>query len=342
MTEWKPKRSRGLAAGPPVVERSRVTLHGNPHYSPGVDSAMRYDVVIVGGGPAGLAAALALGRARKRVLLCDSGSPRNARAAHVQNFVTRDGVPPREFRRIARQELGAYANVTVRDARADAISGDHGAFAVQLAGNTVEARRIILATGMIDDIPDIEGMGELWGTSVFQCPYCHGWEVQDQRFAYLATNPEAMPFALLLRGWTSDVVVLTDGKFEVPEETRTQLAQGEVRVDERPIQRLSAENGRLEYIELVDGPRLECDAVFTHPRQTQVPLVQALGLALDDKGFVRVDETTRETSIPGIYAAGDLTTSAQGAVLGAAAGMLAAARLNHALTVELATAGVLA
>jgi thioredoxin reductase len=122
---------------------------------------MRYDVVIVGGGPAGLAAALALGRARKRVLLCDSGPPRNARAAHVQNFVTRDGVPPREFRRIARQELGAYANVAVRDERVEAIHGDLGAFAVRLAGDTVEARRIVLATGLIDDVPDLEGFAEL-------------------------------------------------------------------------------------------------------------------------------------------------------------------------------------
>jgi thioredoxin reductase len=151
-----------------------------------------------------------------------------------------------------------------------------------------------------------------------------------------------MSFALLLRGWTSDVVVLTDGKFEVPEETRTQLTQGEVRVEERSIQRLSVRNGRLAHIEFVDGPWLERDVVFAHPRQTQVPLVQALGLALDDKGFVRVDGATRETSVPGIYAAGDLTTSSQGAVLGAAAGTLAAVRLNRALTVELATAGVLA
>src|SRR5688572_30366020 len=159
---------------------------------------MTYDVVIVGGGPAGLAAALTLGRARKRVLLCDAGVRRNEAAVGVHNFVTRDGIPPAEFRRIGRQQLETYPSVEVRDTRVERIGGEKGAFAIDLAGERVQAARLVLCTGMIDELPPIDGMREVWGTSAFQCPYCHGWEHQDQRFAYLAATADALPFALLL------------------------------------------------------------------------------------------------------------------------------------------------
>jgi thioredoxin reductase len=320
-----------------------------------------YDAVIVGGGPAGLSAALTLGRARKRVLLCDAGSRRNAAAVHVQNFVTRDGITPAEFRRIGRQQLEPYANVEARDVGVREITGERGAFKVRLdagagadadggrGGDTVVlASRILLCTGMIDEPPAIEGMRELWGTSIFQCPYCHGWEVQDQRFAYLAANAEAVAgFGVFLRGWTNDVVVLTAGAFEVPPEVRTNVTNGGVRIEERAIARLIASGdsgasaGRLARIEFADGDSLERDALFIHPTQRQVDVVRALGVALDDKGYVKVDEMMRETSVPGVYAAGDLTTAAQSAILSAAAGMRAAAMLNHGLTMEMVAAGAL-
>jgi thioredoxin reductase len=224
------------------------------------------------------------------------------------------------------------------------ITGERGAFKVRLDDGEVNARRILLCTGMIDEPPAIEGMRELWGTSIFQCPYCHGWEVRDQRFAYLATNAEAMTFmfAVSLRGWTSDVVMLTGGAFEIPPAARANLIGGGVRIEERPIARLIARDGRLARIELTDGDSLERDALFIHPAQRQVDVVRALGVALDAKGYVQVDEMTRETSVPGVYAGGDLTTSAQSAILAAAAGMRAAAMVNHVLTLEMASSGELA
>jgi thioredoxin reductase len=302
---------------------------------------MPYDVVIAGGGPAGLAAALALGRGRKRVLLCDAGPPRNAAATHVHNFVTRDGTPPAEFRRIARQQLEPYPSVEVRDVRVEDISGERGAFEVRVANGSEQARRVLLCTGMVDELPDLEGFRALWGRSLFQCPYCHGWEVQDRRFAYLAASVEAVPFALFLRGWTSDVVVLTNGAFALPPDTAASLAAAGVRLEDRRITRLRSNDDRLEAIEFADGGSLPRDVLFLHPPQRQVDLVRALGLALDSKGYVQVDEAQRETSRPGIYAGGDLVMEAQGALLAAASGLQAAARLNHALTLELATSGAL-
>lgn len=305
---------------------------------------MLYDIVIVGGGPAGLSAALALGRARKRVLLCDAGPRRNAAAERVHNFVTRDGTPPDEFRRLAREQLAHYPNVEVRDVLVESIAGTRGAFDVVLSDRRVEARRVLLCTGLIDSIPAIEGFRELWGHAVFQCPYCHGWEVRDRRWGYLALGAEAQHVALFsvqLRGWTRDVVVFTNGALELGEDARARLHAAGVRIETAPVARLARSGDRLEAVELADGTAVSCDALFAHPPQRQVALIEAMGLALDEGGMVRTDPMTRETSIPGVYAAGDLTTRAQAAILGAAAGMEAAARVNAELTMELATAGAL-
>lgn len=297
-----------------------------------------FDIVIVGGGPAGLSAALNLGRARKRVLLCDSGPRRNAAAKEVHGFVTRDGTPPSEFRRIGREQLEPYASVEAREVRVEEIRGEKGAFEVRLSTGVVQARRILLCTGMIDELPEIDGFRELWGGSIFQCPYCHAWEEQDRRFGFLAPNPELLDFALLLRGWTGEVTVLTDGRFAVPPEMATRFASAGVQVEERRFARLSGTEGRLESIEFAGGGSLPLDVLFARPPQRQVGLVNALGLALDSGGYVALDEG-RQTSIPGIYAAGDLATPMQSAILAAAAGMQAAAKINHELTAELAASG---
>jgi thioredoxin reductase len=189
---------------------------------------------------------------------------------------------------------------------------------------------------MIDVLPDIDGLRELWGGSVFQCPYCHGWEVQDRRFAYLSSGVDSIEFALLLRGWSPDMMLFTDGRFELPADQRQRLAQAGIPVEERPIVRLAGDGARLERIEVAGGAAIPRDVLFMHPPQRQVPVVAGLGLDLDPHGFVRIDDATLETSIPGIHAAGDLITKAQAALLGAAAGMRAATAINYALTTETA------
>lgn len=302
---------------------------------------MSYDVVIVGGGPAGLSAALALGRARKRVLVCDSGPRRNAAARHIQNFVTRDGTPPEVFRQIGREQLASYGNVELQDVRVDALDGVRGAFRLALGGASVETRRVLLCTGMIDQSLPIDGFSALWGRAIFQCPYCHGWEVQDRAWGCLVRAEDSahvVPFALQARGWTSELVVFTGGTFELPEQDLARLAAARIRVETAPVARLVEQDGRLSAVELVDGVRVPCDALFAHPPQRQVALVTAAALELDEAGFVRVDPVRGETSVPGVYAAGDLTTRMQGAILAAAMGARTAAMLNVDLALELAPA----
>ena len=290
---------------------------------------MSHDVVIVGGGPAGLSAALALGRAGKRVLLCDAGARRNAAAVHVQNFVTRDGTAPDDFRRIAREQLAAYPSVAVRDERVESIAGARGAFVVELVSGSVAARRVLLCTGMVDEVPAVAGFRELWGRAIFQCPYCHGWEVRGRRWGYLAPAADVdalLPFALRLPSWSPEVTVFTGG-FELPGAMASRLADAGIRLATAPVRRLVANDGRLEAVELADGTAVPCDVLFAHPEQRQVEMVQGLSLQLDG-AYVRVDPMKRETSIPGIYAAGDLTTRMQAAVIAAAAGMQAATMIH--------------
>lgn len=298
---------------------------------------MTYDVVIIGGGPAGLAAALALGRARKQVLLCDAGPRRNAAAERIHNFVTRDGTPPEVFRQEARAQLAAYPNVTCRDVGVEAVDGARGAFELTLTEGKVRGRRILLATGMIDQMIPLEGFRELWGHSIFQCPYCHGWEVKDRRWGLLALEAVAshlVPFALQASGWSPGLVVFTGALKTLPTETVPQLERAGLQVELREVRRLVSENGALQAVELADGTRIPCDVLFAHPPQRQVPLVERLAPALDAEGYVQIDAQSRQTSIPGIYAAGDLASRAQGAIFSAAAGTQAAAVINVDLAMD--------
>ncbi|MDC0707964.1 NAD(P)/FAD-dependent oxidoreductase [Stigmatella sp. ncwal1] len=295
---------------------------------------MAYDAVIVGGGPAGLNAALYLGRARRAVLLCDAGTPRNAAAAHMHGFGSRDGIPPPEFRRISREQLQHYPNVEVRDTKVGSVETHEGGFRVALGdGTQVAARRILLAVGMVDVMMDIPGYRELWGTSIFQCPFCHGWEVQDQAFGVLATEPALLDYGVVLQGWSRDVTVFTHSTFAVPPEQRERLHHLGIGLEERRIRALHGKSGHLETVELEGGMRLPRRILFSAPPQRQPELVTQLGLALDDMGFVKVT-AMGETSVPGICAAGDTTTRIQAALMAASAGGIAAAMMSHSLILE--------
>jgi thioredoxin reductase len=296
-----------------------------------------FDVLIAGSGPSGLQAALTLGRARKRVFVADGGPRRNARAVHMNNFVSRDGIAPADFRREARAQLAKYPNVVFRDEPIETLTGSRGDF----RAGTIRTRRVLLATGLVDDLPELEGLAPLWGYSVFQCPYCHGWEAQERRWGYYAPDATAQHvglFVMQLRGWSADVTLFTD---KLGDEVRSKLLAAKVAIESASVARLVGTGNQLEAVELAGGRRIACEALLMHPPQKQVALVRKLGVALDDEGYVKTDPMTRETSIPGIYAAGDLTTRAQAAVLAAAAGMQAAAVINAELTSDMVASGAL-
>jgi thioredoxin reductase len=290
------------------------------------------DVVIVGGGPAGLAAALVLGRAMKHATLFDAGEPRNAASDHVHGYFGRDATPPAELRAIGRAELARYPTIEIRDEPVTKIVSaqhpdSHGPRF--LVNDKVEARRILLACGLVDELPDLPGLRECWGKSVLHCPYCHAYECRGQRFGFLPRTGAELEFPLLLRGWTEDLTVFANG-VPLDDELRRDYASANVRVDERRVLALRAEGRKLQAV-VVEGGEVPCDDLFIHPTQTQVPVVAALGLRMFDENSVWVDEHA-ETSVPGIYAAGDLITPIHNAQLSAAAGVGAAMKLNTALT----------
>lgn len=294
---------------------------------------MIYDVVVVGGGPAGLQAALTLGRARKHVLLCHAGPPRNAAAHQLHNFVTRDGIAPAEFRALAREQLTPYPNVEQRDFRVRAIEGTQSDFVLEGDGAVVRARRVLLTMGMIDELPPIAGLAERWGHSVFQCPYCHAWEIQEGHFGVLADSEMMLEFSMFLRGWSRSVVAYTNAAVTPSAELIARLESAGVHLETAKLLRLGGLAPSLEQVELEDGRLLRCDALFARPPQRQPDLVNALGLKLDTMGFVQVDEQ-QQSSVAGIYVAGDMLTPRQSAVTAASSGMMAAAMLNHTLTLE--------
>jgi thioredoxin reductase len=267
----------------------------------------RYDAIIVGGGPAGQAAALTLGRSRRRVLLLDAGQGRNAPAAAVHNLLAHDGTPPEELRRIGREQLGRYPSVelgraTVSGARA--LPGE--GFRLELdGGEGVTARRLLLATGLADQLPAIDGLAPLWGRSAFHCPYCHGFEVSGRRVAVLGAGPERVRLALNLSRFTDDLVLCANGQ-PLAADLAERLAAAGIAVRGEPVARFEGRDGQLERIVLEQGEPLERDAVFIatvlHQRSD---LAGRLGCRLLPDGCVEVDELAR-TSVPGVYAAGDM------------------------------------
>lgn len=292
-----------------------------------------------------MSAALALGRQRKSVLLCDSGPRRNAAAVHLHNFVTRDGIPPQAFRDIAHRELEAYPSVERRDVAVKSVKGERGRFQLQLGDDAkpVTARRLLLCMGMVDERLHIPGYAELWGASIFQCPYCHGWEVKDRPMGFLVDAKHldhALPFALQLRSLSDELSLFTNGA-ALPEDLMKAFANARIRVETGKIARFAESGGEMAAVELANGESIRCNVLFSHPPQRQVELVRALELPLDEFGFVKVDGMTRQTERPGIYAAGDLTTRMQGAVMAAAAGVHAAAMLNVDVMMELHAEGAL-
>jgi len=299
------------------------------------------DVAIVGGGPAGLAAALVLARSRKSVLLFDGGTPRNEAAAYIGGFITQDRISPTAFRTTAHDDLRAYPTVVIhRDALVDRIERARGGFRITASGAEYNARRVLLTTGVVDEPMPLPGSRELWGTSLFQCPYCHGYEVRDRALSFLSPDAKEASWVQLLRSWSRDVTLFTNGAFEVPADCRRALEAAAIPIEERRIVGLARTNKQLTGVVVEGAVTVARDVLFFRPVQRQTPVVIALAVALDTEGFVRISED-HETSIPGIHAAGDLTSHYHGALAAASEGSKAAHGINHALTLDLVGQGLL-
>ncbi|MGK2947397.1 MAG: NAD(P)/FAD-dependent oxidoreductase [Acidimicrobiales bacterium] len=284
-----------------------------------------YDVVVVGGGAAGLSAALVLGRARRRVAVVDAGRPRNAPAAHMQGYLSRDGMPPADLLAAGRAEVAGYGVEVIRD---QVLRIDPGFVAHLASGQELQARRVLVTTGARDEIPDIPGAHERWGRDLLHCPYCHGWEVRDQPLGVLGTHPGAVQHALLVRQWSDDVAFFAHTYVPSTDELSRLDARG-VRLVRGHVARLVVEADQLTGVELTDGTVMERTAVFIRPHI--VPhsdsLLSSLGCQLDQAGFPSIDGTGA-TSVPGVWAAGNAADPRAQVITAAGAGSAAAIGIN--------------
>ncbi|MCP3774031.1 NAD(P)/FAD-dependent oxidoreductase [Paenibacillus sp. MZ04-78.2] len=298
---------------------------------------MIYDCAIIGGGPAGLNAALVLGRARRNVAIIDNNKPRNAVTHASHGFITRDGVTPAEFRRIAYEEVLRYPSVKHLQTEAvDLRKNESGLFEVLgSSGLLVQARKVILATGVKEVFPEIDGFYSLYGKSLFNCPYCDGWEMQDQPLIVVSESPTIFHTAQILTNWTKDLVVCTHGRPSLSDEQKTRLESRGIVVTEQPVTAFIGHNGKLEQVRFADGTELSRTGGFIVPKFVPaVPFGERLGCERLDNGGIKTSAGGR-TSVPGLYAAGDASYIMPSQVVYSAAdGSSAAMAVNLDLTEE--------
>ena len=290
-----------------------------------------YDVVVVGGGAAGLSAALVLGRARRRVAVVDAGEPRNAPAAHMQGFLSRDGMPPAELLAAARAEILGYGVEIVNDRVVEVTEG----FTLSLSeSKAVTARRLLLATGAVDKLPDIPGARERWGRDFLHSPYCHGWEVCDQAIGVIGTGPGSVDHAHLLRQWSDDVMFFAHTHPVTATEREVLGARG-IQVIDGQIAELSIVNDRLDAVQLTDGGSIPRAALFIRPalHARDDSLIKSLGVEVGESGFAKVDAAGR-TTVSGVWAAGNASNPRAQVITAAGEGSAAAIDINNDLVEE--------
>lgn len=294
----------------------------------------KVDVVIIGGGPAGLNAALVLGRARKSVIVIDDLQPRNIVTRETHGFLTRDGASPREFRKAAHKELAAYPSVNRASDTASAVTGKDGAFEITtVSGAVYSCKKLLFAVGKKDLPLSINGLAEVYGKSAFVCPYCDGWELRDKKLILLVNGTHALHLAKVISGWTKDYSICTNGPAELSDEERGELSRHGVLVHEAAIETIESEEGMVQQVLLEDGARLACDGIFAPKLTRGSDLPQALGCEMNEAGSVLTDDYGK-TNIPGVFSAGDAASEKYQAIAAAASGALTAIMINSELNGE--------
>ena len=305
------------------------------HPTPAGPQPSNFEVIIVGGSYAGLSAALALGRSLRRVLVIDRGAPCNRQTPHSHNFLTRDGETPAAIAAEAKRQVLAYPTVQWREGRAVAGEKSEAGFLVRTeAGETFGAEKLLFATGVQDQMPELDGFAACWGISVLHCPYCHGYEVHGQPLGVLANGEAAIEFCRLIHHWSGELTLFTNGPATLPASHRQELTQRGIRIVEQPIRALDHGQGQLRQVVFENGEVYALTALFARVSFRQhCPLPEALGCQLTDAGHIRVDEM-QQTTVAGVFAAGDNTTGFRAVSIATAAGSKAGAMINHHLIQE--------
>jgi len=267
-----------------------------------------FDVIIVGGSYSGMAAATALGRARRQVLVIDSGKPCNIQTPYSHNFLTRDGVAPTEIAAIAKQQVLQYPTITFLGGVAIKGTKTTNGFEIIIAsGETLAASKLVFATGIRDMLPTVPGMAECWGISVLHCPFCHGYEVRDEKTGIFGNDETAFELASLITNWTDDLTIFTNGPSNLSAEQNIKLSSHSIKVIEKEIDLLENQAGYLDRVAFKDGTKTWLKAAYVRSPFRQVcPLPESMGCTLNDDGYIKTD-AFQETSVPGIFACGDNT-----------------------------------
>lgn len=295
----------------------------------------RYDVIIIGGSYAGLAAGMALGRALRRVLIIDSGMPCNRQTPHSHNFLTQDGTPPGEIARQARKQVEAYDTVEFLNDRAIAGRKAAGGFVIEVStGKLFKARKLVFATGIKDEMPAIPGFAESWGISVLHCPYCHGYEVRQQPTGILANGEPAVELATLISNWTSDLTVYTNGTSTISREQAARFVKHGIAINESVIEKIEQEKGYIQNMVFGNGEKAPLKALYA-----RLPFVQhsgipaALGCEITPEGYIKTDPAKR-TTVPGVFACGDNTSRMRTVANAVSSGTTTGIALNRELIEE--------
>lgn len=295
----------------------------------------QFDVIIVGGSYSGLAAAMALGRALRNVLIIDNGKPCNIQTPHSHNFLTQDGKTPKEISSLARQQVESYDTVKFFNATAKKGTKTVKGFNIQVESDeTFAGRKLIFATGIKDIIPSVEGSSECWGISLLHCPYCHGYEVRSKKTGILANGDSGFEFSILISNWTSDLTLYTNGISTLTDEQTTKLKNHGVKIDEKELAKFDHVNGQIKNIVFEDGSKTSLNAMYTRAAFEQhCELPEILGCEITEDGYIKVDGL-QKTSIEGIFAVGDNTTRMRTIANAVAMGTTAGTVVNKEICLE--------
>lgn len=295
----------------------------------------KFDVIIIGGSYSGLAAAMALGRALKKVLVIDSGKPCNRQTPHSHNFITQDGKTPKEISTIAREQVLKYQTVNFHDGLA--IKGIKTAqrFEITTESNEIfTAKKLLFATGIKDIMPSIHGFSECWGISIIHCPYCHGYEVKDQKTGIFGNGDYGFEFSKLINNWTKDLTLYTNGKSTLTEEQTKKIKKHHIEIVETEIKKFEHDNGQLQNIIFKDGTKIAIKALYSRPAfEPHCTIPVDLGCELTEQNYIKID-AFQKTTVHGIYACGDNVTPMRSVANAVAMGTLSGAMINREIIDE--------